>query len=131
MKIFIIKLLNGSEILGEVKKNTTSLITLSNPLQLSIVSKSLGTLMSLYRFMPFSEKKEFTFKKKDIMCAVPAKKEVAAYYKVSLDNIIPRYDEQLQEEINTAVSILGDKEGLSKVYESILNRIDTSHMPKQ
>ena len=62
MNILLLKLIDGTEIVGEVASNGGNL-TVVNPLQVNYFTRNpaLAPVLTLHRYMPMSSQKEFQF----------------------------------------------------------------------
>ena len=122
--ISVIRLNDGTEMVGEIADVLESSIMVYNPLQINykISIMQPAPSMGLSRFMPFSESTKFEFKKSDVVAVQFARKSLATYYKHALDTYITDLDERIDEEL--IKSSMPDT--TSDVYEQLLEKFEPS-----
>ena len=100
--IYLIKLINGDEVIGDIVEEQENTITVSNPLQIETVfNENTGTdhlMMSMY--MPLGKIQEpLKYNKWHILQMVPARDQVIRYYYNSLE-----YNSKLSESIENTIN---------------------------
>ena len=86
----LIKLTNGTEIIGRIIKTNDSTIMVNNPLQINYyVNKQNQTMPSvaLQRYLPFSCNEDIEFKKEHVMNITIPVEGLDKYYSQMLHNI--------------------------------------------
>lgn len=121
--ISIVKLLNGTEIVGEVVKEENEFITMSDPLTINYRYKNdfSPPIISLTRFSSFSSSKETTIKREHILAVFVPSENMVKYYNVSLKNIIENIDPAIDQELALAA---GDDKDLSPESQAKLALIE-------
>jgi len=125
--IILVRMREGYEIMGTVVSESNSAIELQDPLEIITTSRVLGHMLTFQRFMPLSIIHTHVIQKSDIICKTYPSEKVAEYYKVTLEVLIPKFDEQLEKELTRAVNLFQSKE----LYDGLLSTIDTSNLTKQ
>lgn len=102
--IQIVKLVNGSEIVGDITKEDSNAITLSNPLSINYRYKNdlSPPIVSLTRFSPFTGDKEVIFKNEHVIARITPISSMISYYHTSLKNIIEHVDPSIDQELTAA-----------------------------
>lgn len=124
MSLLLIKLHNGTEIIGNVTGMTDQELQIIDPLQINYKYLSFQPMpaVSVSRYMPFSETTEFTLDLSFIMHIAPPKQSLIAYYTYALknyeDNIDPLVDKELHSVSNEGSTELDD------FYSKILERAE-------
>lgn len=125
----LIKLTNGTELLGRIINKDANEIMINNPLQINyFTSKSNQTMPSvaLQRYMPFSAEEDVVFKKEHIMNISVPVKGMDEYYNKTLNSIKINIDTSIVADLADAVD--GMAEGASAerdMYLAILERMST------
>lgn len=125
----LIKLMNGQEVIGNVKGNSPASITLEDPLQINyrLVATQPMPTVSVSRYMPFSSDHIFTFKKEDLLHVVEPKRAMAEYYINALQNYKTIIDNNIEEELLYAAGTekeMHEDEESGDAYKALLERID-------
>lgn len=128
----LIKLQNGTEVIGKVKEDLKTRLILEDPLQINyrLVATQPMPTVSVSRYMPFAAACEFTFDRKDIMHAVEPKSAMAEYYKNALKNYKLVVDQNVEQELLNAsqidrMSAEGyDEEDITDAYKALLERMN-------
>lgn len=125
----LIKLMNGQEVIGNVKGNSPASITLEDPLQINyrLVATQPMPTVSVSRYMPFSSDHIFTFKKEDLLHVVEPKRAMAEYYINALQNYKTIIDNNIEEELLYAAGTekeMHEDEESADAYKALLERID-------
>lgn len=122
--ISVIRLKDGTEMVGEVTEVNESSIFVCDPLQINykISIMQPAPSMGLSRFMPFSESTKFEFKKGDLVTVQFARESLAMYYKHALDTYITDLDERIDEELTKSAA----PDTVSDLYEQLLEKFEPS-----
>lgn len=109
MSIAVIKLVNGTEIVGNVL-GEGSTVTVEDPLQINYRQKTNGGLpsVSLHRFNPFSLNNVYTFLTNEVLSVDPPVPGMVKYYEVSIKTIRSQVDSLINEELLDAAAQYGD-----------------------
>jgi hypothetical protein len=127
----LIKLQNGQEVIGNVKEELKTKITLEDPLQINyrLVATQPMPTVSVSRYMPFSAEHIFTFDKKDLLHIAQPRPAMADYYKHALYNYQEVVDESVEQELLAAAGL--DKEydeesgeEITDAYRALLERMN-------
>lgn len=102
--VSIIKLVNGTEIIGEVILNDEKAVVLKDPLQINYRYKNdfSPPIISLQRYSPFAQPEEIHFKQEHIINVTPPVNNMIKYYNVSLKNIKENVDGDIDNELAAA-----------------------------
>jgi bifunctional ADP-heptose synthase (sugar kinase/adenylyltransferase) len=124
----LIRLQDGTEVIGSVKEDHNSKIVLEDPLQINyrLVAHQPMPTVSISRYMPFAEEQIFSFDKEDVMHIVQPKKSMAEYYKSALKNYKMVIDGNIDEELASAAhndeeEVEGD---INDAYKALLERMN-------
>lgn len=130
----LIKLQNGQEVIGNVKEQHPTSITLEDPLQINyrLVAHQPMPTVSVSRYMPFASSKVFTFEMKDLLHVSEPRAAMAEYYTHALYNYKTVIDENVEEELKSAaasekedhIEVEGDGEEITDAYRALLERIN-------
>lgn len=128
----LVKLYNGTEVIGNVKEDLKASITLEDPLQINyrLVATQPMPTVSVSRYMPFSFHQEVTFNKKDLLHVVEPRLAMKQYYQHALENYKNVIDTNIEAELLEAagcvtredLSLDPDQE-LNDAYASLLEKI--------
>ena len=128
MAISLVKLTNGTEILGDVKK-TTSGISITDPLQINykFVSFQPMPTVSVSRYMPFAADTTFTFFLDQVIHVVDPKETMVEYYQHALSNYRDDIDAHIDNELMSVVGRSSIKRSSSKeeLYTALLERMES------
>lgn len=127
----LIKLQNGQEVIGNVKEELKTKITLEDPLQINyrlIATQPMPTV-SVSRYMPFSAEQVFTFDKKDLLHIAQPRPAMADYYKHALYNYKQAIDDSVEQELLHAVGAdreydEEDGDEITDAYRALLERMN-------
>lgn len=126
--ITIIKLVDGTEVAGEVEDETSNHIIMRNPLQINYRHTLSSTVpsVSFSRYILFADSENISFDKYHIMNRVNARPEFDGFYKTSISQIKESLDPQIARDLSEAI----DPELTSKeeLYSAILRSIDPDQM---
>jgi len=120
--ITLIKLIDGTEIVGSVSINDTQDITVDNPLQINYFIKTPASMpiVSLHRYMPFSNNNSFIFCKDHVIAQSDPMPGMKEYYTTTLKEI----SEYMDSELN--LSLYGKVEAITEdgddVTKALLER---------
>lgn len=122
----LIKLYNGQEVIGNVKEELKTKITLEDPLQINyrLVATQPMPTVSVSRYMPFSNQQVFTFDKKDLLHIAEPRVAMAEYYKHALYNYKEVIDESVEQELLQAVGEGEEGEDITDAYRALLERMN-------
>jgi uncharacterized protein YdiU (UPF0061 family) len=125
----LIKLQNGQEVIGNVKEDLKTMITLEDPLQINyrLVATQPMPTVSVSRYMPFSAEQIFTFNKKDLLHIAEPRPAMAEYYQHALYNYKEVIDENVEQELMQAVGMdkdLDDGDEITDAYRALLERMN-------
>lgn len=92
------KLVDGTEIIGELTGETENGFQIANPLQIiyKYTMSSTVPVVSFARFMMFADQREFGFQKVDFMVVAQAVPEMTSAYKKLVIQMIPQDKESSQ-----------------------------------
>lgn len=124
--IKLVKLTNGTELLGKVVHHSKSGVTLEDPIQINYRNiNSVMPLVSVTRYLQFADTRTIHFEPKDYLHVVGIIKGMERFYRYSLSNFVNNVDPAIDEELGSDAydeQIDGDK---SKQYKAFLERITT------
>ena len=128
MSIQLIKLSNGLELIGEVKK-TTSGVSITDPLQINykFVSFQPMPTVGVSRYMPFAANTTFSFFMDHVTHIVDARETMVEYYYHALSNYREGVDSLIDDELMGVVGKSSIKKSSSKeeLYTALLERLET------
>lgn len=125
----LIKLQNGVEVIGNVKEDQKTTITLEDPLQINyrLVATQPMPTVSVSRYMPFSAQHTFVFNKKDLLHIVEPRPAMGEYYTHALRNYKSVIDETVEHELLQAASsenTMDDGDEITEAYQALLDRMN-------
>lgn len=127
MALSLVKLTNGTELLGDVKK-TTSGISITDPLQINykFVSFQPMPTVGVSRYMPFAADTTFTFFIDQVAHVVEPKQTMADYYVHALNNYRQDIDAHIDGELMGVVGKSSIKKASNKeeLYTALLERME-------
>lgn len=125
--ISIIRLRDGTEVIGDVADTRGDVVIVTDPLQINykISMNNPAPSMGLSRFMPFSRESKFKIYREHVTVVSEARDSMKKYYSFALTNYINDLDEKIDMEL---VSSSVDDETLteSDLYKEILERVEPS-----
>jgi hypothetical protein len=128
MPLALVKLNNGVELLGDVKK-TTAGINITDPLQINykFVSFQPMPTVSVSRYMPFAAEPSFTFMLDQVAHVVEPKQTMAEYYIHALANYQQEIDAHIDDELMGVVGRSSVKRASNKeeLYTALLERMES------
>lgn len=121
----LIKLKNGTEVIGESIKKTGLHLTLRDPFIINyrfIAGQPMPSI-SVSRYMPFSADHIHMFYSEDIMHSVAPSATFEAYYINALEYCRDVVDRSVEEElVDAAARTKNPKHELTDIYEAILDQ---------
>ena len=127
----LLKLQNGTEVIGNVKEDLKTKVLLEDPLQINyrLVSSQPMPTVSVSRYMPFASEKCFTFEKKDLMHVVEPKQAMIEYYNHALNNYRVLIDKSVEDELVSATKLRQEydeyeQEEMTDAYKALLERMN-------
>jgi hypothetical protein len=127
MAISLVKLNNGTELLGDVKK-TTSGLSITDPLQINykFVSFQPMPTVSVSRYMPFAADPTFMFFLDQVVHVVEPKQTMIEYYTHALSNYQDEIDAHIDSELMGVVGRSSIKSSANKeeLYTALLERLE-------
>lgn len=130
MALSLIKLSNGTELLGETRK-TAAGIQVIDPLQINykFVSFQPMPTVSVSRYMPFAREPMFTFMADQIIHVVEPREAVVEYYYSSLAMYKQMIDQHIDEELHGVVERSESKskqppKDMDELYSKLLERME-------
>jgi hypothetical protein len=99
----IIKLVNDHEIIGDLIHESEDDVILDNPFSIHYMtsSRSDRPIIGLLRYMPFADRRDIAFKRRDIINYLDARKSMASYYKTVVENHVKYVDENIDNELES------------------------------
>lgn len=129
MALSLIKLSNGTELLGETRK-TAAGVLVTDPLQINykFVSFQPMPTISVSRYMPFAQEPAFTFMSDQIVHMVQPREAVVEYYYSSLTMYKQMIDQHIDEELLGVVERTESKttstKDMDELYSKLLERME-------
>lgn len=127
----LIKLQNGQELIGNIKEELETTVTLEDPLQINyrLVATQPMPTVSVSRYMPFSSEKVFAFDRKDLLHISVPKTAMADYYKHALNNYKLVIDKNVEDELRYATKAPYDEadddgDEITEAYKALLERMN-------
>ena len=131
----IIKLVNDHEIIGDLIHESEDDVILDNPFSIHYMtsSRSDRPIIGLLRYMPFADRRDIAFKKRDIINYLDARKSMAGYYKTVVENHVKYVDENIDNELESvadeeAAALNQQELSPSEMMASLLNKITNGKM---
>lgn len=124
--LLLLKLLDGTELIGEGQSKGDKYI-INDPLQINYFVKSTmaAPLVTLHRYMPFAESKEFIFYFDHVITVKDPTPGMKAFYNASMkdiaENIDPYLDTTLMEKAGQIAEVTTSTS--NDVAQAILERI--------
>lgn len=103
----IIKLQNGTEVVGDVCEQTNTHLTLKDPLQINyrLVTSQPMPIVSVSRYMPFVKDDKFVFDKSQIMHISEPREAMCSYYSNALRNYKSVVEKVVDKELLSAANL--------------------------
>lgn len=130
----IIKLVNDHEIIGDLIHESDDDVILDNPFSIHYMTSSRPDrpIIGLLRYMPFADRRDIAFKKRDIINYLDARKSMAGYYKTVVENYVKYVDENIDNELESVVDEESEQNqrepSPSEMMASLLNKITNGKM---
>jgi len=131
----IIKLVNDHEIIGDLIHETEDDVILDNPFSIHYMtsSRSDRPIIGLLRYMPFADRRDIAFKRRDIINCLDARKSMAGYYKSVVENHIRYVDENIDNELESVAeeqlaAQAQQEPSPAEMMASLLNKITNGKM---
>jgi hypothetical protein len=120
----LIKLNNGTEVLGTVDSDNDKSLTIRNPMQINyrLTSAQPTPVISVSRYMPFSEVNVFTFNKVSILHETKPRRSMEEYYYHALQTHSETIDNSIDRELLNAVGFQNEDD-LSQAYKDLLEHL--------
>jgi hypothetical protein len=127
MSLALIKLNNGTEIIGDVQKTTVGM-RITDPLQINykFVSFQPMPTVGVSRYMPFAANPTFTFTLDQILHVVEPTPAMVEYYAHALSNYRDEIDGHIEDELMNVVGRSSIKKSTNKdeLYKALLDRLE-------
>lgn len=111
----LIKLTNGTELIGEIINQNEQFVTLKDPLQINYKQRMdmAPPTVYLHRFNPFSNASEHTFRDEHVLTYSSPLPGLIQYYTATLGTIKSSVDEHINNELKDAAATYSDEESES------------------
>jgi len=130
--IKLVKLTNGTELLGKVVHHSKSGVTLEDPIQINYRNiNSVMPLVSVTRYLQFADTRTIHFEPKDYLHVVGIIKGMERFYNYSVGNFEKVVDKLVDKELANAVSdeeLASGEVDKNEFYKAFLEKI-TSDAP--
>lgn len=105
--VSLIKLQNGTEMVGEISHQTNTHVTVKDPLQINyrMVTTQPMPVVSISRYMPFAENTTFIFEKAQLLHLSEPKEAMCSYYSNALHNYRAVVDRNVDKELQAAADM--------------------------
>lgn len=119
----LIKLHNGTEIIGEIDNDTESTITLKDPMQINyrLTATQPMPVVSVSRYMPFSQQCVIKFQRDNILHVVEPRQSMSEYYHHAIETYYDYVDRSIDRELLGAITYK-DK-NMDKMYKELLDQL--------
>lgn len=124
MSVSIVKLVNGTEIVGDVLANDEQVVIVNDPLQINYRQKANSTLpsISLHRFNPFSNSTCMCFNNRDVLSVDSPLPGMVKYYDVSMKVIREEVDKMISDELFDAAASYSEMSEETKVKMAMMEK---------
>ncbi len=124
MTVSIIKLVNGTEIVGNVLDDDGNVVIINDPLQINYRQRNNSNLpsISLHRYNPFSNSTCSIFNGKDILSIDLPLPGMVKYYDVSIKYIREEVDKLISEELFDAASSHNEMSDETKIKMAMMEK---------
>lgn len=125
--ISIIRLRDGTEVVGDVADTRGDVVVVTDPLQINykITMNNPAPSMGLSRFMPFSVDSKFKIYREHVTAVCEARDSMKQYYKFALTNYIGDLDKRIDAELVSS-SVDEDQMTETDFYKQLLERVEPS-----
>ncbi len=131
----IIKLVNDHEIIGDLIHESDEDVVLDNPFSIHYMTSSNSDrpIIGLLRYMPFADRRDIGFKRRDIINYMDARKSMIGYYKTVVENYVKYVDENIDNELESVaeeeIAAQNQQEpSPSEMMASLLSKISNGKM---
>lgn len=125
--VSLIKLTNGTEIVGTILKEDEHNYKVNNPLQINYYytkANNITPSVALQRYMPFSANEDINFKKEHVAAVTEPIKGMNEYYTSVLNNIKVNVDTGIVADlVDASESMAYNAEHDQEMYLAILERM--------
>ena len=132
MSLALIKLINGTELVGDVQKTTVGL-KVTDPLQINykFVSFQPMPTVGVSRYMPFAATPTFSFTLDQIVHVVDPTPAMVEYYAHALENYRQDIDGHIEDELMSVVERSSVRRASNKeeLYTALLERLEAEGPP--
>lgn len=128
MTVSLVKLVDGTEVMGKIKESTSEKIVINNPLKINYYSRTPVSTPSiaLQRYLPFSGQEDIALNTQHVISSVEVKDGVVKYYESALNSIRTTVDMELDRTLKDIASETDeDTEGQVEVYKAVLEKLTT------
>ena len=117
-KFILVKLTDGTEVVGELINDTKDLITIKKPLQIHY-RYFMGGMpsVSFSRYMMFSSDPMITFDTRHIMALSPARQAFAEFYEENVNDYFGSQEQSVDKELREAMTSTQKDDRLKKILE--------------
>lgn len=124
--ISVVRLRDGTEVVGNVTDVTQDGLTIVDPLQINykITIMQPAPSMGLSRFMPFADSTEFHLLHDHITVVTKAREAMAQYYSYALANYITELDDRINVELMSSAT--EEEQTVSDLYSQLLEKMEPS-----
>jgi hypothetical protein len=127
MNTLLIKLVDGTEVIGSINNNSDGGVTITDPLQVNyyVRNPAAAPIITLHRYMPMSDQKEYSFLQSHILSVANPKKGMIEYYRATLKDITNNLDFDLNNELMEKAAYATElTDNVSKeVAEALLEKV--------
>lgn len=129
--IKLIKLVDGTEVIGTISVPSSEEVLISDPLQVNFYTRTPSSVpvIALYRYMPLSKQREFSFDNEHIISIADPMAGLVEYYKVMLKDFIVQFDDNLNAELLEKAGVMAttyaedmDKDMAEAVLEKMIKK---------
>lgn len=118
MSITLVKLSDGSEIIGTIVQNTSSYIVVDKPLMLHYRFYVGGVpTVSFSRFMMFATSSSFTIQQTQVITLAVARKAFADYYLECVEEYYSSIEESIDAELRSLLSPTEKEQAFKRILE--------------
>lgn len=124
--ISVVRLRDGTEVVGNVTDVTQEGLTIVDPLQINykITIMQPAPSMGLSRFMPFADSTEFHLLHDHVTVVAKARDAMAQYYSYALANYITELDDRINVELIDSAT--EEEKTVSDLYTQLLEKMEPS-----
>jgi hypothetical protein len=129
MAIIILKLTDGTEVVGAHIGETPRFVTLQDPLLINYRLPPYQAMptVSMSRYVPFADEPTFNFDKADIKHQVVPKPALIHYYNYSIKNFREHIDKSIEQQMVDAVPTEVEEDNDSvraEMYKQFLQKVN-------